>query len=281
MGSMAEKMTKLVQGGTKYYEDKVSISEGGSMNSFGVPLSVDRLNDIEKVEGVELASASVTMTLDKEMSTVSMGPPALLMGSDLRGDEIEQKKWQVGFSKGRALKADERGKATVGVDLVKKLNAEVGREITVRDRNFEVVGILEKTFTIPDTTVVISMADAQEIYYGELPEMVKNKLVPGKMANSMVAYAKPGVDPNELAKKIENEVKNIKAMGPETFEKQVTSAVAIFSSIVVGIAMISLLVGGLSVINTMTMSISERTREIGIRKAIGASNGKIDRKSVV
>jgi len=41
------------------------------------------------------------------------------------------------------------------------------------------------------------------------------------------------------------------------------------------VALISLFVGGLSVVNTMTMSVHERTREIGIRKAIGASHRQI------
>ena len=43
-------------------------------------------------------------------------------------------------------------------------------------------------------------------------------------------------------------------------------------------ALIALVVGALSVINTMTMSVSERTREIGMRKAIGASDGQIVRQ---
>ena len=49
----------------------------------------------------------------------------------------------------------------------------------------------------------------------------------------------------------------------------------ILNSIIFGVALISLLVGGLSVVNTMTMSVFERTREIGIRKAIGASHRQI------
>jgi putative ABC transport system permease protein len=61
----------------------------------------------------------------------------------------------------------------------------------------------------------------------------------------------------------------------------VTSQVAIFNAIIFGVALISLLVGGLSVMNTMTMSISERIREIGIRKAIGASKGKIIKQFLI
>ena len=72
----------------------------------------------------------------------------------------------------------------------------------------------------------------------------------------------------------------MKASGPSAFKKQVVDGMKIFNSIIFGIAMISLLVGGLSVINTMTMSVAERTKEIGIRKAIGASHPAIMRQFV-
>jgi putative ABC transport system permease protein len=53
---------------------------------------------------------------------------------------------------------------------------------------------------------------------------------------------------------------------------------AIFNAIIIGVALISLVVGGLSVINTMAMSVAERTREIGIKRAIGGSRGRIVRE---
>ena len=64
------------------------------------------------------------------------------------------------------------------------------------------------------------------------------------------------------------------------FDEQVGSATAIFNAIIIGVAVISLVVGGLSVINTMAMSVAERTREIGIKRAIGGSRGRIIRELV-
>ncbi len=70
-------------------------------------------------------------------------------------------------------------------------------------------------------------------------------------------------------------------MTGKDFDKQIGGATSILNSILVGIALISLLVGGLSVVNTMAMSIAERTREIGIKRAIGGSRTRIVRELVL
>jgi putative ABC transport system permease protein len=70
-------------------------------------------------------------------------------------------------------------------------------------------------------------------------------------------------------------------MTGKDFDQQIGSATSILNSILIGIALISLLVGGLSVVNTMAMSIAERTREIGIKRAIGGSRNRIVRELVI
>ena len=64
------------------------------------------------------------------------------------------------------------------------------------------------------------------------------------------------------------------------FDESVGATTGIFNAVIIGVATISLFVGGLSVINTMAMSVAERTREIGIKRAIGGSRGRIVRELV-
>ncbi|RJQ46383.1 MAG: ABC transporter permease [Gaiellales bacterium] len=276
MGAIAEKMTLLVNGGTEYFSDKVTVSESPAHSMAALPMSIDRVAEMEAVDGVNVASAGCTLLLDED-GGASFGMPAMLIGYDLRARDLES--FEVTFADGRDLEPGDQGKAVIGSDLVKKLGVEkAGDTIEVRGRTFEVVGIMEATLTAPDTTVLVNLPDAQEIFYDGLPEFVQSMVTQDEVITDLTIYPDEGVDPDQLADRLEAQFDDIDAIGPEKFEEQIGSIADIFNYIVYGVAMVSLVVGGLSVINTMTMSVYERTREIGIRKALGASDWRIIRQ---
>ena len=279
MGALAEKLQLLVDGGVDYYGDKVVVTGPGSIGGFGTePLSRDLIGELETIDGVTRASGSIMMLLDEELSAVSFGVPANINGEDGRAEGYES--FQVRFADGRSWEPGERGVVAVGADLVTKLDAEVGGEVEIRGETFQVVGILEKTLTAPDQAVSMSLEDAQDLYVASLPAAVRETVDARELVTSIAVYLEEGRDPDTMAEVIGEEFPEVMAMGPEGFRTSVEEPLSIFNQIIYAVAFISLLVGGLSVINTMTMSVAERTREIGVRKAIGASDGAIMRQFI-
>jgi putative ABC transport system permease protein len=282
MGSLAEKLNKLVAGGLEYYGTRITVQDAKSGASFfgGTPISVSKIDEIKKIEGVKSAYPSVEMLKDESPSGASFGMPDMIGGYDpdsLKDDPAGALK----VADGRDIQKDDVKKAAIGADLVKKLNTKVGNEIDLRGTKFEVIGIYEKTFSAPDNSIAVNLPDAQGLFLNSLPTAFKSSVKKEDLATSISVLVKDGYNANEVTKQINNKVKDVKALAPDEFKKQVASSVAIFNLIILAVGAIALIVGSFSVINTMIMSVTERIREIGIKKAIGASNLRILREFVL
>jgi putative ABC transport system permease protein len=277
MGSMAERINLMVSGGTRYYADKVTVQDANASSIFDYtkPLAYSKLQEIKAIPGVAEVQGEVGTLLDPTEG-MSMGMPAVLAGSDLRGAGYES--FGIAYAQGRALRPSDTGVVVIGSELVKKLGAKINGAVMIRGEQFKVVGIMEPTLTMPDSSAYMSLADARRLYLQDFPEAGRSSIAAIEPVSDFVVYPTPGTDPEALAAKINETVAGVKASGPSVFKDLITSMTKIFNYILYGVALIALLVGALSVINTMTMSVSERTREIGMRKAIGASDGQIVRQ---
>jgi putative ABC transport system permease protein len=109
---------------------------------------------------------------------------------------------------------------------------------------------------------------------------MRSALDASEVASQIIVYPATGVDEAALADRITATADNVSTLTAADFDEQVGGTTAIFNAIIIGVAVISLIVGGLSVINTMAMSVAERTREIGIKRAIGGPRGRIIRELV-
>jgi putative ABC transport system permease protein len=283
-GSMSNKINALVQGGSTYYADKITLSDAsGSTAGFSsAPMSLLTALRVRMVEGVDVVTPSVMMLLDEQPSGVSMGVPPMIVGVVPGGDKGRET-FASSAAEGRKLDAADSGSnvTVLGSDIARKYAKHVGDTMSLRGTDFEVVGILQPTLTAPDQEAEVPLQAAQQLFVKSLPPMVAQSLKATDIATSMVVYPTPGTDVEALAARIKAEVPDVATMTGKDFDKQIGSTTGILNSILVGIALISLVVGGLSVINTMAMSIAERTREIGIKRAIGGSRARIVRELVV
>jgi len=277
MGSMAEKLNKLVSGGLDYYGTRITVQDAKAQMSFfsSNPISISKIDEIKKIEGVKSAYPSISLLIE-EAGAVNFGVPPMIGGGDPR-QEVDET-YEISYAKGRAIKVGDVRKVVLGQDLMRDLNATVGDQVKLRGKKFEVVGIMEKTFSAPDNMAIVNLPDAQEILLGDIPAAYRTGIKEEDLATSIEVFVKKDVDPKSVVTKINKNIKDVKALDPEAFKEQVANSVAIFNLIIFAAALIALIVGSFSIINTMIMSVAERVREIGIKKAIGASNLRIMRE---
>jgi putative ABC transport system permease protein len=184
----------------------------------------------------------------------------------------------VTIAKGRAITGTERREALIGVDLAKGKKVSVGDTIDIRGKKFTVVGIMDRTFVnLIDSAAYVPLADAQQLFHETLPRAFQKTVRPADIVVQYSVRAKPGVDANELATRLERDFEHIKATGPAEMMDTVGGLVGLLNAVVLSIAALALLVCTLSIVNTMTMAVSERTREIGVKRALGASRWRVAR----
>ena len=123
-----------------------------------------------------------------------------------------------------------------------------------------------------------------------IPLSVAQKVNNSRGYYNFTIMTETGVNSTELASKVEtflgryysrNENFTVGTFSMESIVSEVTSMLNTIALAIAGIAAISLLVGGIGVMNIMMVSITERTREIGTRKAIGATNGEIRAQFII
>lgn len=275
--SMANKINDLVAGGSLYYADKIIVTDGAQ---FGVaPMSLDAAETIRDLDGVAAVDPQIQLMWDEQPS-VSFGIPDLIIGAVPGADEGEED-FQLEIATGRMLTPDDSGELVVlGSTLTDEHDVTAGDTIEIRGRDFEVVGTLQPTLTAPDTTAIVPLDAAQALFIETLPPLITDAVEPGDLVNQIIVYPEEGAGVEGVAADIEAAIDNSATLTGAQFDEVIGSSTAIFNAIIIGVAVISLVVGGLSVINTMAMSVAERTREIGIKRAIGGSRGRIIRELV-
>jgi putative ABC transport system permease protein len=281
-GSMANRINAMVGNGASFYQSgAITVwSGGGSMPKMN-PIDISIADRIASLDGVDVVVPGVGMNLSDDASGVSMGLPPMITG-EVAGSDRGHMTMVLTAASGRLLTATDEGSnvTVLGSDLARQYGKSVGDTIVLRGETFQIVGVLAPTLTQPDNSAMVPLTAAQRLSLTTLPSLVKENLTASEVVTSFTVYPKRGADPATVAAEIRALDSELGTMTSGDFDRLAGSYASMLNSVLIGIGLISLIVGGLSVVNTMAMSIAERTREIGIKRAIGASRARIVREIV-
>lgn len=281
LGAVAENMNVYSQRLVGYYGDVITVVEQDAGNSVSLasgvrPLSTDIVGRLQAQPGVEDARAQVTVLFDDEY--FAMVPPTVVGSDDVARSETAYEGYPL--AEGRPIREGEHRVVILGPDLARQLEARVGETIDVRGEEFEVVGLLDRTYiNLVDSIAYVSLADAQRMYFDSLPEAYQKNVQAKELLTQVVVTPKPGTDAEALAGEL-GEVEGIRAIGPTEMMKSTASLATVMNVVVVSVASLAVIICVLSITNTMTMAVTERVREIGMKRALGASRPRIAREII-
>ncbi|HEY3374496.1 MAG TPA: ABC transporter permease [Candidatus Aquicultor sp.] len=167
---------------------------------------------------------------------------------------------------------------TAAQDLFADAANAVGQTIRINGATFTVIGVSVAKggsgFSSPDDMIFIPLTTAQKIVFGM--DYLGSIAVEAKSQEQMT-QAQNEVGYFLLARHKISDPSNadFSIMSQQDIMGAATSVTGTFTTLLQGVAMISLLVGGIGIMNIMLITVIERTREIGLRKSLGATDSDI------
>ena len=254
-----------------------SILGGATTNVSLEEEDVEALEDTERAPAIKSASPVVSASSTELVYGSSSYEPGEFIGTTPSYAEAHSYTVEAGSFFTKAQVTERARVAVIGPEVASELFAgtsAVGKTMQVNGVNFEVIGVTKSKGSSgtgsQDNGVLAPITAVEDTLsgYGELSQIAVQ-------ATSKDAVAEAEAQITQILDERHEVSEGISVINQGSIIEASSSSESVFTTLLTWVAAISLLVGGIGVMNIMLVSVTERTREIGIRKAIGARRSDI------
>ncbi|MFZ3382453.1 MAG: ABC transporter permease [Candidatus Methanoperedens sp.] len=248
--------------------------EGGGAST--VNLTDKDLNAIKQVSGVLYAYGMVSgrsdMILGTEKTSVSISGVDTAVWRSIVTTELES---------GRYLQPGDSNAVVIGYSLAHTVFLQPitqNRPITIGGKTFKVVGIFAQSGGFGGTDYAVYMpADSARDVITETVERNQFSSITVKITDqNMAEIVKTDIETKLMASRhVNSRTRDFTVTAFASIQQQISSVTQAITLFLGAIAAVSLLVGAVGIANTMFMSVMERTRQIGLLKALGATDTEV------
>ena len=279
LGAMAERIVRFVDGGDRFVRGQISVAGRGLGPGTGFTggglLPAAKIREIARVPGVSGVQAQVMLPLDTSTSQFLTLTQELILGLDLSVPTPNRNYRELPVAAGRFLRPGDRRAVVVGADFASARSLWPGGRLSLEGRPYTVVGVLERMLTAPDRFAVVPLEDARELLLAKDPILLNLTLGRGDLNTGAAVGWLPSEDGDAVARRIAGTVAGVNVTIPSELSRVLRSSTAFFSALLVGIGALGLVIGGLSLSNTVAAAVFERIRDFGIKRALGASDRQL------
>ena len=230
---------------------------------------------IAAVPGVAGVQAQVMLPLDTRTSQFLTLTQELILGVDLSVPMPNRNYRELPVAEGRFLRPGDRQAVVVGADFAAARALRPGGRLTLEGRAYTVVGVLERMLTAPDRFAIVPIEDGRELLLAKDPLLLNLTRGRDDLNTGAAVGWLPSEDGDVVARRIARSVAGVNVTIPSELSRVLRASTAFFSALLVGLGGLGLVIGGLSLSNTVAAAVFERLRDFGIKRALGASDRQL------